>query len=228
MNGAFALAFTAALNPTLLTATMAMLFASQPRRLMLGYLMGAYLASIATGLAIVFALEDSSATSTAERTLSPAADLALGLLFVLIAYVAHSDRDTAMRERRRAKAEAKGPKPPPKWRQTLDKGTAKSAFIVGILLTLPGASFIAGMSRIAKADVSTPLTVAAVVAFCLIMLLLIEVPLLGFALRPEWTRLTIKRFTTWVSRDARVIVTRVALTVGLLLVARAAITVAST
>jgi hypothetical protein len=69
--------------------------------------------------------------------------------------------------------------------------------------------------------------VAAVVAFCVIMLALIEIPLLGFALKPEWTRRTVKRFTDWVSRDACVIVTRFALGVGLLLIARAAITVVS-
>jgi Sap, sulfolipid-1-addressing protein len=227
MDGAFAFALTAALNPTLLTATMVMLFAAEPRRLMGGYLLGAYLSSIGIGLVIVFALEGSGAASTTQNTLSPAADVVLGLLFILVAYVVHGSRDAALRERRRVHAQAKGPKKPPKWREALDNGTAKSAFVVGILLTLPGASFIAGMDRIAKADTSTAVAVAAVVAFCVIMLALIEIPLLGFALKPEWTRCTVKRFTDWVSRDARVIVTRFALGVGLLLIARAAVTVVS-
>jgi hypothetical protein len=227
MAGAFGFALTAALNPTLLTATMVMLFATEPRRLMLGYLMGAYLTSIAIGLVIVFALEGSSAASTTQNTLSPAADVVLGLLLVLVAYVVHSDRDAALRERRRVHAQAREPKKPPRWREALDNGTAKSSFVVGIILTLPGASYIAGMNRIAKANASTAVTVAAVVAFCVIMLMLIELPLLGFALKPEWTRRTIKRFTDWVSRDARVIVTRVALGAGVLLIARAAITVLS-
>src|SRR6476661_2921843 len=50
MDGALAFALTAALNPTLLTATMVMLFAAEPRRLMLGYLLGAYLVSIGLGV----------------------------------------------------------------------------------------------------------------------------------------------------------------------------------
>src|SRR4051794_25533479 len=56
VQDALIFAFTAALNPTLFTATMVMLFAPEPRRLMSGYLVGAYTVSITLGLVIVFAL----------------------------------------------------------------------------------------------------------------------------------------------------------------------------
>ena len=166
MGDAFAFAFTAALNPTLLTATMVMLFASKPKRLMSGYLLGAYTISISLGLVIVFALQDSGAVSTTQNTLSPAGDIVLGLLLLLISYVIHSDRDARLRERRRARAQAKGPKEAPRWRKALDKGSARSAFVVGIVLTLPGASYLAGMDHISKANASTVETVFAVVLFC--------------------------------------------------------------
>jgi hypothetical protein len=74
MASALGFAFTAALNPTLLAATMVMLFAADPRRLMTGYLLGAYTVSISIGLVIVFALHDSAAVQTTQHTLSPAAD----------------------------------------------------------------------------------------------------------------------------------------------------------
>ena len=227
VGDAFAFAFTAALNPTLLTATMVMLFASKPKRLMSGYLLGAYTISISLGLVIVFALQDSGAVSTTQNTLSPAGDIVLGLLLLLISYVIHSDRDARLRERRRARAQAKGPKEPPRWRKALDKGSARSAFVVGILLTLPGASYLAGMDRISKANASTAETVVAVVLFCLIMLMLIEIPVLGYAIRPDFTRREIKRFTDWVSTNTRTIVTRIALVLGSLLLLRAAITLLS-
>src|SRR3954465_1930968 len=107
MSGAFAWAFTAALNPTLLTAARVMLFATEPRRLMSGYVLGAYTISISLGLVIVFALQGSGTVSTTQRTVSPALDIVLGLLFVLVAFVIHGDHDARVRERRRAKAEAK-------------------------------------------------------------------------------------------------------------------------
>ncbi len=227
MSGAFALAFTAALNPTLLTATLVMLFATEPKRLMSGFLLGAYTVSICLGLVVVFALQGSGALSTTQHTVSPAVDVVLGLLLLLVAFVIHSDRDERVQERRRTLAEAKGPKEAPRWRKTLDRGSPRSAFVVGILLTLPGASYLAGMNRISKQHLSTLETVLAVIGFCVVMLLLIEIPLLGFAIGPDPTRRKIKRFTDRVSTNTRMIVTRVALVLGTLLLLRAAITLLS-
>src|SRR3954452_6671369 len=223
MAGALAFAFTPELNPTVLAATMAMLFAAEPRRLMSGFLLGAYTVSISVGLVIVFALEGSSAVSTTQRTFSPAADVVVGLILLLVAFVIHGDRDARLKEDRRTRAEAKGPKEAPRWRTALDKGTPRSAFAVGVLLTLPGASYLAGMNRISKEHVSTVEAVLAVVLFCVIMLLLIEIPLAGLALRPESTRQGITRFTSWVTARMRTIVTRIAFVMGSLLLVRAAI-----
>jgi hypothetical protein len=54
------LSLTAALNPTLLTATTVMLLLPSPTALMLGYWLGAMLTSITLGLVIVFSLQGSS------------------------------------------------------------------------------------------------------------------------------------------------------------------------
>jgi Sap-like sulfolipid-1-addressing protein len=223
MASAFAFAFTAALNPTLLAATMVMLFASRPTRLMFGYLLGAWTVSISIGLVIVFALHDSGAVDTTQHTLSPAADIVLGVLFLLVAFVVAGDRDARIRARRQERAEAK-PKAAPRWRRALDQGSPRTAFVVGILLTLPGASYLVGMSRISHANESTAVTALAVVLFCVIMLLLIEIPLAGFAVAPDATQRTVRRFTDWVSGNTRMIVARLALIIGGLLLLRALIT----
>jgi hypothetical protein len=83
------------------------------------------------------------------------------------------------------------------------------------------------MTRITKADASPVVTALAVVVFCVIMLLLIEIPMLGFVVRPDATRRQVKRFTDWVSGNARTIVARAALIIGGLLLLRAAITLVS-
>lgn len=227
MGGALPFAFSAALNPTLLTATLVMLFSGQPRRLMSGFLLGAYAVSISLGLVIVFALKGTHAVNTTQHTFSPAVDAAVGVLLLVVAFVAHGDKDARVQAYRRSRAEARGPKETPKWKKALDEGSARSAFGVGILLTLPGASYLAGMNRISKAHVSTLETIVAVVVFCLIMLLLIEIPLLGFEFREDSTRRTVTRFTDWVSHNMRMIVTRVALVMGSLLLLRAVITLLS-
>ena len=73
-------------------------------------------------------------------------------------------------------------------------------FRCGRLLTLPGASYLAGLSRIDKLNYSTPETMLLVVAFNLIMLVLLEVPLLCFAIAPSWTVGAIDRAKAWIAR----------------------------
>ena len=78
MGQVILLSLTASLNPTLVGATTVMLLLPSPSKLMLGYLLGAYVTSITLGLVIVFSLSNSSTTSTTQNTLSPAVDIALG------------------------------------------------------------------------------------------------------------------------------------------------------
>ena len=110
MNGAYLYAFTAALNPTLLAATTVMLLLDHPKRLLLGYLAGALLTSMTLGLVIVFATDGSE--STAQNTLSPSMDLALGGILIVLAFVIRPGRQPKetgrMAERRRRQQEKKG------------------------------------------------------------------------------------------------------------------------
>ncbi|HEU4735954.1 MAG TPA: GAP family protein [Solirubrobacterales bacterium] len=96
----FLLSLVAMFNPTLLAAVTLMLLLPNPKRLMLGYLLGAYTASMSTGLVIVFALPESGVTSTSKNTLSPAEDVVVGLLLLIVALVLATDRDRPLRERR--------------------------------------------------------------------------------------------------------------------------------
>src|SRR5258706_13814869 len=80
----FLFSLTAALNPTLLTAVTVMLALPSPKRLLLGYLLGAIITSVTLGLVIVFSLDGSSSgISTAKNTVNPALDIALGLLILV-------------------------------------------------------------------------------------------------------------------------------------------------
>ena len=107
------LSFTAALNPTLLAASTIMLLLPRPKRLFLGYLLGAMMTSITLSLLIVFSLEGlSSATSTAQNTVNPAADLVLGPRRPVVAFVLHTDRDARIRERRHGAKPPRSPRAP--------------------------------------------------------------------------------------------------------------------
>jgi Sap, sulfolipid-1-addressing protein len=222
VNGILVYALTAALNPTLLGATTVMLLLDHPKRLLVGYLLGALLTSMTLGLVIVFTLDGSA--STAQHTLSPAMDLALGGILLVVAYMIRPSRQPSeggwLAERRRSKKEAKGDKGPPRWQRTLSKGTARTTFVVGALLTLPGASYLIGLHKIADQDPSTAGAIGMVLLFNVIMLALLEVPLIGFVFAPEWTPRAVDRFKGWFSRNARRLGFRVALVIGLLLIVK--------
>jgi hypothetical protein len=185
-----------------------MLLLDNPAKLMLGYLLGAYVTSITLGLVIVFSASHSSTTNTTENTLSPTVDIVLGGLALLGAWVIWSGRHERFRERRRARKAAKPDKGPPRWQRELTKGSPRTTFLVGMLLTLPGASYLAGLDEINKLNYSTTVTVLVVIGFNLIMLLLLEVPLVSFLIAPDWTPRAIERGKVWVSRHSRTFVVR--------------------
>ncbi len=220
MDTVLLLSLLASLNPTLLAATTVMLLLPSPARLMLGYLIGALMTSITLGLVIVFSLSDSSTTNTTKRTLSPAVDIAIGGLALVIAWVLRSGRIGRYRERRRERKADEPDKGPPRWQRELSKGSARSTFVVGALLTLPGASYLAALTSIHRLNYSTPLTVLVVVGFNLIMLWLLEVPIAAYAVAPAKTPQAIDRAKGWVGRHAYTFALYGSATVGVLLVVK--------
>jgi hypothetical protein len=227
MSQVILLSLTASLNPTLVAATTVMLLLDKPAKLMLGYLLGAYMTSIALGLVIVFSLSNSSATSTTENTLSPAVDIALGAVALAVSFVLYTGRQERIREHRRARKAAKPDKGPPRWQRELSKGSPRTTFVVGALLTLPGASYLAGLDQIHKLKYSTAVTVLMVIGFNLIMLWLLEVPLASFLVAPDWTPRAIERAKLWVSRHAHIFAVRGFAALGALLIIKGIIGLAS-
>src|SRR4051794_21531029 len=128
----FLFSLTAAFNPTLLAAVTVMLVLPSPRRLLLGYLLGAMMTSVTLGLVIAFSLNGSStATSSAKNTINPALDIVLGLLILVVAFVVGTGRDKRRRARSERKRAAQLNKSPPRWKQALSGGSARTTFLVG-------------------------------------------------------------------------------------------------
>jgi Sap, sulfolipid-1-addressing protein len=212
------LSLTASLNPTLVGATTVMLLLGHPSKLMLGYLLGAYMTSITLGLVIVFSLSNSSTTNTTENTISPAVDIGLGAVALAVAFVLYTGRHERLRQRRQERKAAKPDKGPPRWQRELSKGSARTTFLIGALLTIPGASYLAGLHDIHNLKYSTTLTVLIVIGFNLVMLWLLEVPLACFVIAPDWTPRAVDRAKAWVSRHSHVFAVRGFAALGALLI----------
>ena len=210
MSEVILLSLTASLNPTLVAATTVMLLLDKPARLMGGYLLrGSYLASITLGLVdrVLGCLELELRPTTTENTISPAVDIGLGAIALgpsrSSSYTGRAERlRAAPCESARRTSRTRGP---PRWQRELSKGSAKTTFVIGALLTLPGASYLAGLHQIHKLKYSTTATVLLVVGFNLVMLWLLEVPLASFLVAPDWTPRAIERAKRWVSRHAHML-----------------------
>ena len=225
MGKVFLFSLTAALNPTLLAVTTVMLLLPNPKRLMLGYLLGAYTTSITVGLAIEYWLHDSAVASTTKRTVSPAIDITLGLLLLLVALVIGTGRAASASEKRKSK-HADKPKKTPRWQRTLSKGSARDTFVVGILLSFPGASYLAALTELHKQNLAAIEVVLAVIAVTLIMLILLEIPLISYVVAPVWTPTAIDRFKAWFARNGARVAVSGATIIGAALIVRGTLSLA--
>jgi hypothetical protein len=223
LSSIFLLSLLAMFNPTLLAAVTIMLLLPNPKKLMLGYLLGAYVTSISLGLLIVFSLGDTGSVSSAKHSLSPAEDIVVGLIALLVAYVLGGSRAESLRERRRRRKQEKAEKAGAKEslpERMLGRGSARVTFAVGVVLTFPGVSYLTALDRIAKLDYAVAPTVLIVVAFCLIQQLMLEAPLLGYAFAPERTERAVAGFRDWLARNGHRAATIGAATIGGLLLFR--------
>ncbi len=183
---------------------------------------------------IVFSLHGSSATNTAKHTIGPLEDIVIGLIVLLVAFVLATGRDQPLQERRRERKDTKLQAKQQAGKPTeslplrmLGRGSPRVTFAVGVVLSFPGVSYIDALGHIAKLDPGTAATVLLVVGFCLIQQLLLELPLLGYALEPEWTQDAVVRFRAWLGRSGRRAGVIGAGVIGVLLVGRGLITLLS-
>jgi hypothetical protein len=224
LGSIFLLALAAMFNPTLLAAVTVMMLLPETKKLMFGYLLGAYLTSISLGLLIVFSLHGSSSVNTAKATLTPAEDLVFGFLLVAVGVALRTGRYDRMRERRREHKEAKGEEKKESLpERLLGRGSARVTFVVGVALTLPGATYLVALKQIADLDAATAPTALLVVVFCLIQMAFLELPLIGYVLAPESTQRRVEGFREWLSRSGPRVAGRIALGLGIFLLARGTI-----
>jgi len=214
---------TAMANPTLVAVTVVMLLLPNPKRLMRGYLLGAMMTSITVGLVIVFALKGAGVVKTTKHTINPIVDLALGAIFLLISLVLKTGEDERLKERRARRKRPKKDAGPPRWQTALDNGGPGTAFAVGAVLSLPGASYLAAMDGIIKLNAATTITILLVVMVNVIQMAPLELVVTAFSIAPDWTPKAIERFKRWFTSHWRRIAVIGTAIVGLLLVIRGVI-----
>jgi hypothetical protein len=197
----FLLSLVAAANATLLAAVTVMLYLPDPKRLLLGYIVGGLLTSLSIGFLIVFVVGD-AASETSESVVGPGIEITLGLISLLVAFVLNGGHDQRYKERRRAGKPAveKGPS---KVEQLLGRGSARVTFALGVVLTLPGVAYLAALRDLQDLGYGTVGEILVILGFNVMLLILIEVPLVGYYVAPERTVVEVERFQDWLARRGR-------------------------
>ena len=88
------------------------------------------------------------------------------------------------------------------------------AMLVGALIGIPGASYIAALHNLVAGNYSPATRVAAVVVFVVIDFLLIIIPFAFLELRPEATKALLKRSQDWLLGHALQLMAGIALILG--------------
>lgn len=188
------LAIAAAFWPMLIAIVLIALRTPRPARILGWFLAGGMLTAVTEGAIIVFTLEGTRFASGSKPAADPVLGISAGSLALLTACVL-----LLRRNRPRKKHEPKR-----RWSErALEKG-APLAFASGIVLNLfPGVFPYVAMKDIAELRLDAGAKFALVVAFYVVMLAFIEVPLVGDLVAHERTSRLALRFNAWLSRNAR-------------------------
>jgi hypothetical protein len=221
VNGEFfLLAFTSALNPKLLALDLLLIENRRPRAMFACILAAGLGVAMAIGFVDVLFVHADAVKS--QGKVSAGVDLAVGLILLALGAMLLTG---ALPRRRKAALAADGP--PGKKKKDKGEGWAQRslreprlglAVFIGVLVGLPGASYIAALHNLIAGKNSTATQVAAVVVFAIIEFLLIIVPWVLLELRPEGTAAMLRKSQAWLAGHAKQVLAGVAVILGAYLV----------
>jgi MYXO-CTERM domain-containing protein len=190
----FLLAIASMLWPLLLVVVVIALSTTQPARILGWFWAGGMLTTVAVGSVLVFVLQDSPLMHAHNKLPSaPEISIVVGALALLAAVAL-----TRVRRRRGPRTQPSESSRWERWVEGLVANGGPLAFAGGILGSIfPSPLVIVGMASIAQLDTSAGATFAVIVAFYLVMFTLIEVPLAGFIVAPDWTRRRVVPVNNW-------------------------------
>jgi hypothetical protein len=92
-----------------------------------------------------------------------------------------------------------------------------------MVLTLPGVAYLAALHELDNLNYSTALTILVILGFNVMLLILLEIPLIGYVFAPERTVVAVQNFRGWLSKNGLKAGIYVSAGLGALLVVRGVI-----
>jgi hypothetical protein len=206
MGSIILLAFGACVFPTLLACVAIIISRPAPRALLLAFYAGGVLISVSTGIAVLVIFVNGDAVLGSTRsTPHPTTSIVAGVVALLGAWLMASARGSAMLTRWRGshvRHRKRNPRDGRSWAErTLGRASWKVAFFVGAIINLPGPFYLLALGDIARGNYSVVEEVALILLFNAIMFLLLEVPLVGYLVRPDATAGRVAAMSRWLNAN---------------------------
>ena len=191
LAAAIPLALLATLSPTSVAVIIWYLGLESPRRLVVAYLVGAFLITALVAVAVLLLLHGTQTVPHHHPTPSATIDIVLGvaLLGTAVALARHT------------------PKPKENEKEKERRHDPKGAFVLGVLMWTPSLAYLAALKLVSDANAGTASTLVASLVIIACVLLVIEVPIALYFFHPERTQVKLKAFNEWLHRHGRAILT---------------------
>jgi hypothetical protein len=102
----------------------------------------------------------------------------------------------------------------------LREGSLAIAFLVGVLLGIPGPFDLVAFGHVARGSYGAIAAAGLILAFLLIKFVLIEAPIVGYAIDPDGTAAKVNRFSSWMKANRFAIAASVVGVIGVGLLVR--------
>ena len=199
------LALLAALSPTALLVAAVYLGSARPRLITGFYLSGALVMSLVMGVVILVVLRSADLNRPAQHEPRYGLRLGLGILLLVAAVV------LARRK----------PRPPDPARaqqgivsRLIANPAPLTAFLVGLLVFAPGATFLAALQVIATAQADLELTAIALIVVVVINVMLVWLPIVLHLVAPGPTTRYLTAFNGWLRAHGKTVLVWVLVVAG--------------
>jgi ABC-type Na+ efflux pump permease subunit len=212
----FGLAFLAAANPKLLGVDLLLIDNRRARAMFLALLVGAMAMTLTVGIVDVLVVQ--ADTIDTQGSASATLELVLGAALLLFGVLLGTGRIHRRQNDRAARGRSGRDEGEGRMARALREPRLGLAFLVGLVVGTPGASYIAALHHLVTGHYSTANQIVGVILFCLIEYVLIIVPFLFLCFQPEATELKLRAFSSWLASHARQLIAWVTIVVGVYMV----------
>jgi Sap, sulfolipid-1-addressing protein len=186
---------SAVTSPTAMAAVLVILSRPNPRVLMTAYVVGSFVASVLIGFSVAALLQTSHVFTQRHRSSRPTFEIVVGIVILISEAWLRSARSEAVRRRssewlatRRERKAAGTAGQPSRTTAILNRGSVGLVAALGVAMHLPGLLYLVALGDMAAANLTATQTLAVLIAFNVVMLAPIELPLIGCIVDPEATQ----------------------------------------